>query len=634
MSNSIKLRAISELLGENFYIPCYQRGYRWTRNQVRDLLDDIYGFALKRGKSEKEFYCLQPVIVKAGSWQRDEETVKGYELIDGQQRLTTIRILLRYLIDEYLMGRPLERMYNKRLFELDYQTRPSSRAFLDSLTPESKENIDFYHISRAYKHIQEWFEEQQEKGRMFADLCESIIKTLVYQPIDGKPEGTLQVIWYELTDPTANPIDTFIRINLGKISLSSAELIKALFLQENNFGKDQLAGLKQLEIAQDWDHIENSLQDDAFWWFLNNGIQDYSSRISFIFNLLFRRAIEEESEPKVLEKITGTDKDATFRYFNHLRGLKGGHQGLLEIWQSVRDLFDTLKQWYDHPVWYHYIGFLINEGWNIMDLVKLSKSKDILTKDDFTQALIKEIKKVFTSMTWQPGVIGTKVQPIIILKYGNPHALKFLLMFNLEYIVRKAQQKTLTYRFPFEAYKKKKDENKNDISWDVEHIDSATENDLGKRADQVIWLQNALLDLAGIQKEQELAQQIADFIDREKGHFDPLYQRIISLSGEDLVSADLKNDIGNLTLLDSKTNRGYGNALFVTKRRIVIEKDNQGRFIPFCTKNVFLKYFAPQQAPTTKWSDHDILEYRRIMQDTLINFLPPRPKTPTTNEHI
>lgn len=250
MNNSIRLRAIGELLGENFYIPCYQRGYRWTRNQVRDLLNDIYGFSRKRNKSEREFYCLQPVIVKAGSWERDGELIDGYELIDGQQRLTTIRILLGYLINEFLTGKTFEFMYNKSLFQLDYQTRPSSRAFLETVSGENTENIDFYHISKAYLHIAEWFSEQRGKGRMFADLCDSIIRTLVHLPGDGRPEGTLQVIWYELTGEK-NPIDTFIRINLGKIALSSAELIKALFLQENNFGKDQLASLKQLEIAQD-----------------------------------------------------------------------------------------------------------------------------------------------------------------------------------------------------------------------------------------------------------------------------------------------------------------------------------------------------------------------------------------------
>ncbi|KAA6328555.1 hypothetical protein EZS27_022565, partial [termite gut metagenome] len=62
--NNIGLKSISELLGMNFFIPSYQRGYRWDRQQVEDLLNDIYLFATKKGKSEKEFYCLQPIVAR------------------------------------------------------------------------------------------------------------------------------------------------------------------------------------------------------------------------------------------------------------------------------------------------------------------------------------------------------------------------------------------------------------------------------------------------------------------------------------------------------------------------------------------------------------------------------------------
>ncbi len=37
-------KPIAELLGMNFLIPSYQRGYRWTKQQVEDLLDDINSF--------------------------------------------------------------------------------------------------------------------------------------------------------------------------------------------------------------------------------------------------------------------------------------------------------------------------------------------------------------------------------------------------------------------------------------------------------------------------------------------------------------------------------------------------------------------------------------------------------------
>ena len=113
MNNTIKLKSVRELMEVNYFIPSYQRGYRWTNSQVKDLLNDIYSFANKKVKSDKEFYCLQPIVLRKAKDEnlkviehlisrKDWDT---YEVIDGQQRSTTIKILLIYLLDNYLTGR-------------------------------------------------------------------------------------------------------------------------------------------------------------------------------------------------------------------------------------------------------------------------------------------------------------------------------------------------------------------------------------------------------------------------------------------------------------------------------------------------------------------------------------------------
>lgn len=62
--NKIKLEPIKDLKDMNFFIPDYQRGYRWEEQQVKDLLDDIYSFSKKKGAGkEKEIYCIQPLVV-------------------------------------------------------------------------------------------------------------------------------------------------------------------------------------------------------------------------------------------------------------------------------------------------------------------------------------------------------------------------------------------------------------------------------------------------------------------------------------------------------------------------------------------------------------------------------------------
>ena len=83
MENKLELLTINQLIEDSpykFYIPSYQRGYRWTITQVTDLLEDIFEFSQKKEKAKDEFYCLQPVVVKPQN--------QKWEVIDGQQRLT------------------------------------------------------------------------------------------------------------------------------------------------------------------------------------------------------------------------------------------------------------------------------------------------------------------------------------------------------------------------------------------------------------------------------------------------------------------------------------------------------------------------------------------------------------------
>ncbi|MBK8448728.1 MAG: DUF262 domain-containing protein [Saprospiraceae bacterium] len=281
-------------LERSFYIPSYQRGYRWTKQQVEDLLNDIYAFAIRK-KEDNEFYCLQPVVVKPHKWKRllpdgKTQNVDGWELVDGQQRITTIRILLSYFIKTHLTGKSFKDRFNKEVFSIDYETRNDSEQFLKNIIEDDNSSIDFYHISQAYTTIHNWVKEKVKKEQlMLDDICDSSLRTRVYNIKNQKSEGVVQVIWYQIEDGK-NPIDTFIRINLGKISLTNSELIKALFLQEGNFGadKNELAKLRQLEIANEWDRIENTLQDDYFWEFLNKGENKKHQELN-LFSISFAR---------------------------------------------------------------------------------------------------------------------------------------------------------------------------------------------------------------------------------------------------------------------------------------------------------------------------------------------------------
>lgn len=608
MNNYIDLKPISELLGMNFFIPAYQRGYRWTEKQITDLLDDIFSFATRENKSKKEFYCLQPIIVKKRSDNNSNIDGEEYEVIDGQQRLTTIRVLFSYLIEKHLNNQPLEENYDNELYLIRYETRPESTMFLDDIKIDENNNIDFHHIAKAYEYIDKWFDKKEKKR----DVRESILRTLVLGQKEKREEGIVQFIWYEIKDNKTNPIDTFIRINLGKISLTNAELIKALFLQERNFGKGDIAKLKQLEIAQKWDRIENQMQEENFWWFLNKEENKTSSHIEFIFDMIC-------NGDNVDEKIIGNDKDKTFRYYAYRFGDNPDYKIIKTLWDEIEEQFESFKEWYLTPEWYHYIGFLIYSGKSVQEIMSWLNDESIKTKDDVTRRLISEIKIEFQNIKWVKSENDNKIHLDLTFDSDKKILRKFFLLFNLEYINQQSKNKNLIYYFPFKSFKVGKG-GKESIAWDIEHVNSATENSLEKLEDQKEWLVNAQKDIIDI--PNELIMKIDAFLNdsKSKVDFEILQNEIIELAGEHEIIDELKNCIGNLALLDAGTNRGYGNALFSTKRRIIIKKDREGIFIPLCTKNVFLKYFDGNVQ--SQWIETDIKAYRRVLENTMTKFLP------------
>ena len=270
---------IVALLDMKFNIPTYQRGYRWTETHVNDLLNDIQNFIDSFNGKEigtDDFYSLQPIVVK---WNKE----KGkWNLIDGQQRMTSIFLVIKYF---NCLG------IKNKLPELEYETRSKSSQYLNGLkidnkNPEAepvcydsdnklidnKENIDYRYMSRAFAAINKWF---IKKGQS--------INRDIFQKIF---QNNTRVIWYELPDGE-DETESFTRLNLGKIPLTNAELIKALFLNSSNFKNDQTSAnevkLEQIKIAAEWDRIENTLGNDEFWLFIHEFDYNKPNRINFIF---------------------------------------------------------------------------------------------------------------------------------------------------------------------------------------------------------------------------------------------------------------------------------------------------------------------------------------------------------------
>ncbi|WOC50793.1 hypothetical protein BPO_0146 [Bergeyella porcorum] len=580
-SNNVELKTVSELLEKIFFIPSYQRGYRWTKQQVEDLLNDIDNFTPEgvSNSTEKTWYCLQPLVVK-----QKEENV--WEVIDGQQRLTTIFLILHYFNQGYTEIR------RKKLFELNYETRKNSNDFLLKVHEQSNEkaasNIDYQHIFNAYQVINGWF---KEKGNQYNQ-----------NEFESKFQQYTKVIWYEV-DWTQDGRDIFSRINMGKISLTNAELIKALFLNSSNFktqnsNDEERIRLKQLEIATEWDNIETALHNEEFWLFINKDEKEKETRIEFLFELLVGKSNDDG------------DNYFTFREFNKKITDKS-EKNISDNWKDVKRYFQTLQNWFDNRELYHKIGFLITMGEDVKNLINLSQKED---KKQFLKTINSKIADRFKN-----------IQIDELEKKDNTKVRMILLMHNIQTMLNNKEENT---KFPFNHYKKKTKDNK---GWDVEHIHAIATKMPEKREQQEDWLKYAKEILRA---KLEIANQTDDseLIDEEKNKL----EKFISTTYNpdtfkdlfDNISTYVNNDdvdeLSNLVLLDLGTNRSYKNEFFSYKRNKIIEKDKTNTFIPICTKNAFLKYYTPTESikQMTFWSETDKNEYLKDIKKVLQDYLP------------
>jgi hypothetical protein len=606
VENKIELKAIRELLGMKFFIPSYQRGYRWTERQVKDLLDDVYDF-------KGEWYCLQPLVVKernevtldkiknANDLNEVKNILKGeWEVIDGQQRLTTIYIILSYL------------SWEKKYF-IEYETKINSKDFLAKIDKNKRDDdIDYYHMVTARKQIEDWFSDKDEDE-----------KKAFYEILLDK----VQFIWYESVDK--DPIEIFTRLNIGKIPLTNAELIKALFLQKGNFAEEK-ATLKQIQIASEWDTIEKALQDDAFWFFINNpnNLLKYDNRIEYIFDLM-----------------RGRTKDCEYYYtFNEFHKDLSNNQkesklNFDNLWLEIKRYFLTLEEWFKDYELFHYVGYLVDCKKNIDDIKKESLGK---TKMEFKEYLKMEIKKE----------IDFQIQK---LDYNDSKdkIKKVLLLFNIQTVLE--TQKS-DMRFPFHKYKLEK--------WDIEHVRSQSEKDITGK-DRWDWIKIILEYFTGSQKDieaedyisikqkeidklketiqqnQHEAENIKKQLDEieiimgicsplikmlkhkkiEDDLFDKSQTDVLEYFNEDVEPEGI-NNISNLALLDASTNRSYQNAFFPIKRKRIIENDKNGIFVPITTRNLFLKYYSKKIGNVMYWNKEDAKDYLDAMKRTLKSFLP------------
>lgn len=550
----LETKFVSDITG-TFYVPSYQRGYRWGEDEVLRLLNDIYA-------NGKKNYCLQPVVVRKKG--------DAYELIDGQQRLTTLYLIYRYM-------KNVNPFFGEPAFNLVYETRENSEEFLRSIDLSRRdENIDYWFISNAYETIKKWFE---------VDMQIRVLHIFEYFKEDVK------IIWYEVGE-NEDAISLFTRLNIGKIPLTSAELVKAMFLSRNGNGIAERE--KQEEISLQWDDMEKELHDDPLWYFLTNGANaSYQTRIDLILDLVSEKPADNREKYYTFFKIDEMAKTVP----------------LDDLWRKIQQTFLLLKDWFENHELYHKIGYLIaSESLTLQKIFKISEGR---TKREFRAALDSFIKASI-SIPDNYGELSYEKQ----LDYKR--ISKLLLLFNVESVRLNGEH---TQWFPFDKYKH---DRKGRVAWSLEHIHAQQSEGLRTQEMWKEWLRLHIPSVRAVSDNTELVKAMQAAIDDpklERDAFDTLQKTVVELLSVQ-GNAEFLHSIGNLALLRADDNAALNNSTFDVKRNLIVSMDKEGQFIPFCTKMVFLKYYTPSEDNQLHfWGQADRVAYVNTMNKVLAPYL-------------
>lgn len=562
MATELTPMQVGDIEGQ-FFVPSYQRGYRWGGHEAERLLQDIYD-------AKGAPYYLQPIVVKKldeGRW----------ELIDGQQRLTTLYLVLRYIRENVLTSA-------EPGFSLEYETRTDSATYLDELDDSRRdENIDFFHIASVYDAISAWFE-RHGRGQVQAalDLYTALSKSV-------------RVIWYEAA-PEVDATELFTRLNIGRIPLTDAELVKALLL-----AREGGVGERAHQVAAQWDAIERDLRRPDVWGFITGTATAGPTRIELLLDTL-------------AEGPTGRDRPL-FHTFETLRQRvvdnrdeRGTHAAQM-LWDDVVDLHDLIVGWYEDRNLFHKIGYLVASGVPLLELIGIARTE---SKSDFEDALT---ARIVASLNLSSSGVGD-------LSYETPtlraRSKRALLLMNVETIRLMTGS---SERYSFDAYAA--DE------WSLEHIHAQSAEKLNRAEQWATWLALHVKALAGMPNVDEAVRAAIEERVAAVGEtptqeeFNALQQEIRPLFATVGGSDDLDVDsIANLALLSSGDNSALSNSVFEVKRREILARDRSGSYIPACTRNVFLKYYSDgEDLQPHFWGPADRIAYLTEMRRVLAPYL-------------
>ncbi|NOG99377.1 MAG: DUF262 domain-containing protein [Ignavibacteriae bacterium] len=562
-----------------FLIPTYQRGYKWTsvneNSHVKVLMKDLYN---AYQESSKRYY-LQFITLK--------DLGKAFEVIDGQQRLTTLTILFALFHNFEEFSTEENFIVNK----LNYQVRKN---FIDEFIYN---NIDELIASNDWDYFLSRNDQHNNQDVFYIFQATICINNFL---LNLSSRNTLKnfynyicnnvVLIVNVFDKKMNSEKLFVNVNKG-IKLKDDDLIKGLLITKIPRDNEKVRyRLNEIEInemrvtlGRQWDEISHwATCDDVRKYFNQNNEKD----ITWLLKLAFPKVNNLNSDISLFTYIFKLNKDG------------------VQAKKIFEDIYKTkliLVDWYNSYEIYNLLGFLLHSR-NSNTLFGIWKDlSDLKTKTSITKKLKELVKNIIPFD-----------EDNNLLKEINYHDSKnnifnlFLILDVAKSLPINGQEQTFYNFFRIDNEK-----------WSIEHIFPQNAEEL-KNIDQLSREDLSLLkellpsqieDVELNVDDDNIIPAVSDLLNKIQSSVDKLN---IDFSESNILKLLLSNNakelhkIGNLALLESGMNSSLSNNYFETKRKKIVEKISMGHFVPSHTYDVFSKLIIGSRTSLHVWSKEDI----------------------------
>ena len=542
-----------------FLVPGYQRSYVWETDNIQDLLDDLW-FAYEN-KPENEYFLGSLVLKKT-----NKEDFNEYEVLDGQQRLTTFFLLMAVLRDisedERLKGVCQNRIYQEanpyegtpERLRIVYEIRDNVEGFIKeyilekggTLNPKIEENIksdntSISHMANAINEMKSFFSDKETKQIEGFGVFLALKLIFIYVSTESREDA----------------FRMFTILNNRGIPLTSADILKS-----TNIGA--IPTIKEQEkYAKKWEEIEGNLG------------KDFDRFLSFIRTVLVkdkaRLNLLDEFEKNIYEK-EWEEKGIT-------------KKGLLERGKETIDFIERYYDIYDKTILEPKLSS--NEYNNLITIMNIGPP----------------------SSDWIPPVL------LFTDKFRENRLPDFLRKLELKFTSDWLSQYTSTERI----------KNMNEILKEIEKEGQTVDNLLNNK--ELFKISKENFENALNRKDfykKKYAKYILLKYDFLKSSNTALISNYRNISIEHILPQnpdensqwqrdfteneieDLKHNLGNLILINGKKNTSLGNLDFILKKERYLKK----RIDIFPSGKVFLQ--------ETEWKPQSIKDRQKEMIDTLL----------------